>query len=576
MKTAKLFLFPLRRAKSRRDSTLLTVCFSLRAFSLRAILLPALMFFSCANLHAQVLIGGTDRPKNGAILDLNSTAKGGLLLSNVTLLNLYTIPVGFPGITAPVSDEVKKKFTGAMVYHKGGNDIPTGIYVWNGTNWTSMEENCKSPVLTLTVPFFIKQDASANFSVSSDASPRCAEGETYEWFKSAVNTTNYEPDSFGSGASATTSFASTGNYWVKVVATSPYSAPIEEERSVAVTADGGPDPEKLSHIYGIVGETCLDVKKTDQGKSEDVFNARTNAFENGTAKTYKFVHGGAYSELSLSLDDPSQIVAGITSPPADASGDTPEPFTVTFKQGVRDSVPDNGDSLTVRLYASYKDNNNDTRYAYLEIRVEDGTCICPAKISDTQWLNFMCHNLGALDIISPSQLITYEHHGNWYRFGAKNYSLKNEGTNNLAPGGWSYAANAIPPYLMNNTDWPDDYDNDIGNPCPAGWKLPTNTDWENVATYNLPTNVPTTSWTTGETVFRNLKKLGDGLILPIAGYRYASDGALKDRGNAGLYWSSERNGNITSSAKYSSFTFGNPTRTTIDRGQALSVRCVEE
>jgi hypothetical protein len=85
------------------------------------------MIFSCANLHAQVLIGGTDRPKNGTILDLNSTTKGGLILSNVTLPNLYTIPVNFPGIDA-VTDEVKKKFTGAMVYHTGGT-VPTGIYL---------------------------------------------------------------------------------------------------------------------------------------------------------------------------------------------------------------------------------------------------------------------------------------------------------------------------------------------------------------------------------------------------------------------------------------------------------------
>jgi hypothetical protein len=43
--------------KSRRDGTLLTVCFSLRIFSLRAVLLSALMFFFCANLHARVTIG---------------------------------------------------------------------------------------------------------------------------------------------------------------------------------------------------------------------------------------------------------------------------------------------------------------------------------------------------------------------------------------------------------------------------------------------------------------------------------------------------------------------------------------
>jgi uncharacterized protein (TIGR02145 family) len=528
-----------------------------------------------------VLIGGTDRPKNGAILDLNSTAKGGLLLSNVTLLNLYTIPDDFPGMTPPPADlaDAKKKFTGAMVYHKGGYDIPTGIYVWNGTNWTSMEENCKSPTLTLTAPFFIKQGTSVDFSVSSDASPRCAAGETYEWFR-ATSPGGTAETPFGSGAGASTIFAATGTYRIKVVATSPYSAPVEKEVTVSVTADGGPDPEKLSYTYGIVGETCLDVKKTDLGKPVEVFNARIDGFPSDNfTKTYKFVHGNNYRELSLSLDDPDNLVTSITPPPASASGNTSQPFTVTFRPDVKDRVPDNGDFLTVKLYASYKDSNLEVKYAYLEIRVEDGTCICPAKIntSPETWLNFMCHNLGGLDIISPSQLITYEHHGDWYRFGAKNYSLKNEGTNNLAVTGWTYGNdNATPPYLR-SIDWPDDLNSNIANPCPAGWKLPTDTDWNNVINNNSATNVPATSWTTGVTVFQNLKKLGDGLILPVAGYRYAGDGRLNDRGYAGLYWSSKTSSaGSLNSAMYLSFDSGNPGTYSTDRGHALSVRCVEK
>jgi hypothetical protein len=104
-------------SKSRKDGALLTVC-----FSLREILLLAFALFTCANLRAQVTIGGLTEPVKGAILDLNSTAKGGLLLSNVTLLNLYAIPVGFPGIADPddVTGEVKKKFTGLMVYIRAG------------------------------------------------------------------------------------------------------------------------------------------------------------------------------------------------------------------------------------------------------------------------------------------------------------------------------------------------------------------------------------------------------------------------------------------------------------------------
>jgi uncharacterized protein (TIGR02145 family) len=576
MKTAKLVLSPLRRAKSRRDGTLLTVC-----FSLRAILLPALLFFTCANLPAQVTMGGLEEPKTGALLDLNSTVKGGLLLSNVVLDNLYTIPHDntnlFPGVDSSNFNDadVKTGFAGAMVYHTGTATIPAGIYVWNGTNWTSIEENCAPPTLMLSVPPFVKKDVTVTFSVASDASDRCAEGETYEWFKAAtpggvVNTP------FGSAASASTSFAAEGAYKVKVVATSPYSGPVETEVEVNVTADGNPDPLKITHTYGIVGETCLDVKKTDQGKTPDVFDARKDAFEYGYTKEYKFVHGNSYRDLNLSyMDDPTaSIVAGITYPSVSADGSGSQTFTVTFNSNVKNLVPASGNSLTVKLYASYKDDNLDTKYAYLEIRVEDGTCICPAKISDTKWLNFMCHNLGGLDIISSSQLVTREHHGDWYRFGVKNVSMKNTSehdANNTWDNNASYTA-------LGN--WPDNYNVYIGNPCPAGWQIPLidelaaviNMKYSNttIPEINPLTNVPVSWVASGNQTFCNLKKSGDYLYLPATGYR-ETNGKLSLRGSNGFYWSST--GHSTTEGRYIGiigFAFF------LDRGYGFSVRCVEK
>jgi uncharacterized protein (TIGR02145 family) len=145
MKTARLFLSPRCREKSRRDDTLLTVCFSLRTFSLRtfslrAVLLPALALFSCASLHAQVTIGGLTDPAKGAILDLNSSAKGGLLLSNVSIIDLSKIPAGsnlFPGITAGVNDDTNTDFTGAIVYNTNPK-WGAGTFVWDGSDWTQI------------------------------------------------------------------------------------------------------------------------------------------------------------------------------------------------------------------------------------------------------------------------------------------------------------------------------------------------------------------------------------------------------------------------------------------------------
>jgi uncharacterized protein (TIGR02145 family) len=96
-------------------------------------------------LFAQISIGDLSEPANGALLDLNKTVKGGVLLSNVEISNLRKIPTGinlFPGITKDTDDDVNGDFTGALVYHTGENDIPAGVYLWNGTNWTPIGEDC--------------------------------------------------------------------------------------------------------------------------------------------------------------------------------------------------------------------------------------------------------------------------------------------------------------------------------------------------------------------------------------------------------------------------------------------------
>jgi uncharacterized protein (TIGR02145 family) len=185
----------------------------------------------------------------------------------------------------------------------------------------------------------------------------------------------------------------------------------------------------------------------------------------------------------------------------------------------------------------------------------------------------MCHNLGGLDIISPSQLITYEHHGDWYRFGAKNPSVVNTGTNNSAVSNWGN----LPVYFV-DADWPDAIPADpviIGNPCPAGWRLPTYLEWDAVGySFNNPqANVPAATWATGMTVFSNLKKLGNDLMLPSAGYRTNSDGALGGRSYGGSYWSSVGAG--SSDCWFMNFISESLHMNEATRDFGASVRCVQ-
>jgi uncharacterized protein (TIGR02145 family) len=105
--------------------------------TIKLFFLLAPVFLACAGLHAQVTIGGLTDPAPGALLDLNSTVKGGLLLSNVSITNQSKIPTEtnlFPGITAGLNDDNNSGFKGAIVYNTNP-DTGVGIYVWTGTQW---------------------------------------------------------------------------------------------------------------------------------------------------------------------------------------------------------------------------------------------------------------------------------------------------------------------------------------------------------------------------------------------------------------------------------------------------------
>jgi hypothetical protein len=96
-----------------------------------------------ANLCAQVTIGSVNEPKAGAILDLNSGAKGGLVLSNVGIDHPTEIPAGFPGVTPENTDAAKAGLKGALVYNTNENTC-IGIHAWNGNYWERIASSRKS------------------------------------------------------------------------------------------------------------------------------------------------------------------------------------------------------------------------------------------------------------------------------------------------------------------------------------------------------------------------------------------------------------------------------------------------
>jgi uncharacterized protein (TIGR02145 family) len=179
----------------------------------------------------------------------------------------------------------------------------------------------------------------------------------------------------------------------------------------------------------------------------------------------------------------------------------------------------------------------------------------------------MAHNLGAnysLDPHTPAQGI----HGNYYQWG-RITDVADSSTSSADIGGWNTTAAA-------NDAWVDG-SKTANDPCPTGYRVPTQAQWSLVASYNAQTITGT--FGDSETNFGAARHFGAGankLTLPAAGYRNNSDGALNGRGNFGYYWSSTENSTNSTVARYLLFGSNPANMGNANRSSGFSVRCVSE
>jgi uncharacterized protein (TIGR02145 family) len=193
----------------------------------------------------------------------------------------------------------------------------------------------------------------------------------------------------------------------------------------------------------------------------------------------------------------------------------------------------------------------------------------------------MCHNLGANEAADPFKP-SAEIHGAMYKWGTGEVALS--AAENLDPannsGGttwWAGKGGTVPTTS-------DDWDMTNANPCPPGWKVPSNADWENVLSSNTlyRTNdggsswvagTQSSGWTNSATNYSTGLKIGDALVLPAAGLRYDSGGSLSYRGSDGYYWSSTASGSNGRSMYFHGI---GHVLTNGTRSYGCSVRCLSE
>lgn len=110
------------------------------------------------------------------------------------------------------------------------------------------------------------------------------------------------------------------------------------------------------------------------------------------------------------------------------------------------------------------------------------------------------------------------------------------------------------------------------DPCPAGWRVPTLSEWKAIGAGNTSIEK---EWDSSAKLMKITGVDGGALVLPAAGYRSSVSGAFGSQGSSGYYWSSSVPfGNTSASSVY--FNSATLKATTGGRADGYSVRCVQE
>jgi len=396
-------------------------------------------------------------------------------------------------------------------------------------------------------------------------------------------------------------------------------------------------PLDESGYYRLSGKICYDVKQINEGDACLPLTSRKDDFANGFSFTYTFAGSASFSNLDYTVIDPAGIIADELK-----SGTEGEKLTLTFSNDVITKAKglDKHNALKVTIAATFKDYNGADRMVTFEISIQD--CVCGCAVRSTiqtppynGWLTFMCHNLGADEtkditaqmayVPSPNTQSTTDSivFGNLYQWGrvADGHQLRTSlnsttdvvsGSNldavtgQVAVGATGYYGRFIrnslqvPPY-----DWRIPQKDDLWNsstesspvktandPCPAGWRIPTITEFQSIFNGTSDSSTPSTAgfyysssgnyvkWNSTGTpgwkiAPKNTPVDSDyTLFLPLAGFR-GSDGKLYLATYFGAYWSSSVNGTSGLHLFFDGSSNVNP-NTGSGRVCGISLRCVAE
>ena len=523
--------------------------------------------------NAQVGIGTTS-PHASAVFDVTSTTQG-------------LLP---PRMTQAQRNAIATPATGLMVWCTNCGAAGE-LQVYNGTSWNNIGAAVVyvpsaplSPVATAgnaqasvaftapltdggaTIAGYTVTSSPGGFTSTGASSPLVVTGLTNGTaYTFTVVATNAAGNSSASAASAAVTPRT-----VPGAPTSPVATAGNAQASVAFTA---PASNGGSAITGYTVTSSLGSFTATGASSPLVVTGLTN----GTSYTFTVVAtnaaGNSVASTASAAVIPRTVPGAPTSPvatagnaqasvaftaPASNGGSAITGYTVTSSPGSFTATGansplvvtglTNGTSYTFTVVATNAVGNSSA--SVVSVAVIPSLPVCSANVGGTTKI-FMCYNLGVTGTQDPFTYQGGNNNGAYYQWGRQTDG--HEVSTSLTQAGPVAAAVANKFIITSNSfpyDWINPQNNSLwldasktaNDPCPAGFRVPTQAQWGGLFRDGTTNGAPGTATRNTWTWTGNGYTVGANLYLPAAGGRSGiGAAALGSLGTDGFYWSSTFN-----------------------------------